>query len=185
MFAQSSPSGSGNNNGGRLEGPLKVRLQTSMGNITLQLRDDKPITSGNFRSLVASGLYDGTIFHRVTDFLIQGGNVNTTVAAISDEIGANNTNSRGTVAMAKSAPNTATTGFFINIKDNSNSLPYDEYLEDGKASSGADVTYSVFGYVIEGMDVVDAIAQVEVDNPDGVSPRPLQDVVLIKAEILP
>ena len=165
---------SGNyNNSSKLEGPLKVRLQTSMGNITIQLRDDKPITAGNFRNLVERGLYDGTIFQRVESFLIQGGQINLTVPAIHDELGGNNTNVRGTLAMAKSFPNTATSGFFINVVDNCNQ------------SAEVDKTYTVFGYVIEGMDVVDAISHVPVDDPNGVSPKPLIDVTIIKAEMLP
>jgi peptidylprolyl isomerase len=144
-----------------------------MGNITIQLRDDKPITAGNFRNLVERGLYNSTFFYRVESYLIQGGKLNQDVPAINDELGGNNTNVRGTVAMAKSLPNTATSIFFINVIDNSNQ------------SIEVDKTYTVFGYVIEGMDVVDAISHVQVDNPNGVSPKPLQDITIIKAEMLP
>src|SRR4030067_1315536 len=98
----------------------KVLLQTSMGNIIIELRDDKPITSGNFKNLVTQGLYDGTIFHRVSDYLIQGGKITRKVSNITDEIGSNNTNSKGTIPMAQSAlPNSATSEFFINVVDNS------------------------------------------------------------------
>ncbi len=144
----------------------KVRLQTSMGNITIQLRDDRPITTGNFRNLVQQGIYDGTIFHRVVaDFVIQGGmNTSASVATIPDEVGSNNHNDRGTVAMAKtSQPNSATSQFYINIKDNND-------LDSG---------YTVFGTVISGMDVVDAISNVAVNGE-----QPVTDVVLIKAEII-
>ena len=85
----------------------KVLLQTSMGDITILLRDDKPNTSGNFKKLVQEGTYDGTIFHRViADFMIQGGDPTGTgtgdpsIGTIPDEIGTNNTNARGTIAMA-------------------------------------------------------------------------------------
>ena len=176
-------SGNGNNppgsttnnnvNSTKLEGSLKVRLQTSMGNITIQLREDKPITSGNFKSIVESGLYDGTLFHRVESYLIQGGLIGQNISAIPDELEGNNTNLRGTVAMAKSMPNTATSGFFINVVDNSNQ------------SAEVDKTYTVFGYVIEGMDVVDAISRVPVDDPYADVPKPITDVVIIKAEMLP
>jgi len=151
--------------------PLKVLLQTSMGNITIQLRDDKPITTGNFRSLVEQGAYDNTIFHRVIkDFMIQGGQLNQAVSAIDDEIGTNNHNVKGTIAMAKtSAPNSATSQFFINVVDNSNLY------------ATFDTTYTVFGNVIEGMDVAEAISNVGTDSSD----KPLTDVILIKAEILP
>ena len=152
----------------------KILLQTSMGNITIQLRDDKPITSGNFKRLVQEGKYDGTIFHRVIEgFMIQGGKVNGTVNPIPDEIGSNNSNVKGTIAMANAGANTATSEFFINVVDNSNLSPQ------------FDTSYTVFGTVIEGMEVAEAISHVPVDNPDSQSPKPLTDVVLIKAEILP
>jgi peptidylprolyl isomerase len=155
-----------NNPGSSDEPTGKVLLQTSMGDITIQLRDDRPITTGNFKNLVQQGFYDGTIFHRViADFVVQGGmNTSASVATIPDEVGSNNHNDRGTVAMAKtSQPNSATSQFYINIKDN-NSL---------------DSGYTVFGTVISGMDVVDAISNVPVNGE-----QPVTDVVLIKAEII-
>ena len=155
-----------NNPGSSDEPAGKVFVQTSMGDITIQLRDDRPITTGNFKNLVQQGFYDGTIFHRVVaDFVVQGGmNTTASVATIPDEVGSNNHNDRGTVAMAKtSQPNSATSQFYINIKDN-NSL---------------DSGYTVFGTVISGMDVVDAISNVPVNGE-----QPVTDVVLIKAEII-
>ena len=159
MFSINSPSSSG-------ETAVKVLLQTSMGNITIQLRDDRPITTSNFKNLVEQGVYDGTIFHRVgADFMIQGGmNTSASVATIPDEVGDNNHNNRGTVAMAKtSEPNSATSQFYINVVDNN-------YLDSG---------YTVFGTVISGMDVADAISKVPVNGE-----QPVTDVVLIKAEII-
>ena len=155
----------------------KVLLQTSMGNITVQLRDDKPITSGNFKMLVQEGIYDDTIFHRViAGFMIQGGDPTGTgqgdpsIGTIPDEIGSNNTNVRGTIAMANTGqPNSASSQFFINVVDNNNR--YAEF----------DSSYTVFGYVINGMDVADAISNVATDTND----KPLTDVTIIKAEILP
>ena len=155
----------------------KVLLQTSMGNITVQLRDDKPITSGNFKMLVQEGIYDDTIFHRViAGFMIQGGDPTGTgqgdpsIGTIPDEIGSNNTNVRGTIAMANTGqPNSASSQFFINVVDNNNR--YAEF----------DSSYTVFGYVINGMDVADAISNVATDTND----RPLTNVTIIKAEILP
>jgi cyclophilin family peptidyl-prolyl cis-trans isomerase len=152
-----------------------VLLQTSMGNITIQLRDDKPTTTNNFKTLVQQGVYDGTIFHRViADFMIQGGmNTSASVATIPDEIGSNNHNVIGTVAMAKtSQPNSATSQFFINVADNSQ-ITY----QDGSTFDG---TYTVFGTVTSGMDVANAISQVATDSGD----KPLTDVTLIKAEII-
>jgi peptidylprolyl isomerase len=153
----------------------KVLLQTSMGDITIKLRDDRPITTGNFKTLVQQGVYDGTIFHRViADFMIQGGeNPNVTVATIRDEIGNDNHNYIGTIAMAKtSQPNSATSQFFINVADNSKIV-----YQDGTTFDG---TYTVFGTVISGMDVADAISQVAT----GANDKPVTDVTLIKAEII-
>jgi peptidylprolyl isomerase len=154
-----------NNPGGSSTPAGKVLLQTSMGNITIQLRDDRPITTGNFKSLVQQGFYDGLIFHRViADFMIQGGqNPDVTVATIPDEVGNNNYNNRGTVAMAKtSQPNSATSQFYISVVDNN-------YLDSG---------YTVFGTVISGMDVADAISKVPTEGE-----KPVTDVVIVKAEI--
>jgi cyclophilin family peptidyl-prolyl cis-trans isomerase len=148
----------------------KVLFTTSMGNITIQLRDDMPITTENFKKLVQQGKYDGTTFHRViADFMIQGGQINSYWSSIQDEFSSNNYNVKGTIAMAKtSQPNSASTQFFINVVDNSN------------RSATFDSTYSVFGDVIDGMDVADAISQVAIDQNDS----PLEPVTLIKAELI-
>jgi len=148
----------------------KVLLRTSMGDITIQLYDDMPITTGNFRNLVKRGVYDNTIFHRVvSNFVVQGGDATSkgiSVATIPDELPNKHSNIRGSVAMAKtSEPNSATSQFYINLKDNSRDL---------------DSNYSVFGTVIAGMEVVDAIGQVATDAYE----KPLQDVILIKAEFV-
>ena len=159
-----------------------VLLETSMGNITVQLRDDKPNTAGNFKKLVQEGVYDGTIFHRVIkDFMIQGGDPTGTgqgdpaIASIPDEIGSNNTNVRGAIAMANTGqPNSASSQFFINVVDNGNNVI-------DTAGTRFDSAYSVFGYVIQGMDVADAISKVITDTND----KPVQNVTLIRATILP
>jgi len=150
---------------------IRVLLRTNMGDITIQLYDDMPITTGNFKKLVQKGVYDGTIFHRVIDgFMIQGGDPTGTgqgdpsIPTIPDEFTDHNRNDRGTVAMANAGPNTGSSQFFINLVDNN-------YL---------DLLHPVFGKVIEGMDVVDKIAKVETDEND----RPLQDVIIIKAELI-
>jgi cyclophilin family peptidyl-prolyl cis-trans isomerase len=153
-----------------------VRLITSMGNITILLRDDMPITTENFKNLTALGIYNNTIFHRViADFMIQGGDPTGTgygdpsISSIQDEFGSNNHNVRGTVAMAKtSEANSATSQFFINVVNN------------GASSSTFDSTYSVFGDVIDGMDVVDAISQLATDSND----RPVDDVILYTVLLL-
>jgi cyclophilin family peptidyl-prolyl cis-trans isomerase len=150
----------------------KVLLTTSMGNITIQLRTDKPITTTNFLNLTTHNLYDNTTFHRaIASFMIQGGGIqNTTVPNISDEIGSNNHNYNSTIAMANTgAANSANSQFFINVADNKNR--YDTF----------DKSYTVFGRVIDGMNVAMAISRVATDTND----RPTQDVTLVRAEVLP
>jgi cyclophilin family peptidyl-prolyl cis-trans isomerase len=173
----------GNNTPSELTGSTKVLLQTSMGNITIDLRTDKTITSENFRTLVEQGRYDNTVFHRIMEgFMIQGGMVSGTVNQIPDEIGQNNHNNAYTVAMAKTTqPNSATSQFFINTVDNGNKVvDYD--------GTKFDQVYTVFGTVIEGKDVVDAISQVQCGpNPSNTNEisSPLEPVTLIKATMLP
>ena len=145
----------------------RVLLVTSMGNVTIELYGDMPVTTGNFKNLVNISAYDGTIFHRVVhDFVVQGGNVSgkgISVPTIADELPNKHSNVRGSVAMAKtSEPNSATSQFYINLVDNSASL---------------DSNYSVFGRVVAGMDVVDRIGGVTTDAND----MPVQDVLLIEA----
>lgn len=147
---------------------VRVLLVTSMGNVTIELYGDMPITTGNFKNLTQQGVYDGTIFHRVVhDFVVQGGNVSgkgINVSTIADELPNKHSNVRGSVAMAKtSEPNSATSQFYVNLKDNLN----------------LDSDYSVFGRVIAGMDVVDAIGNVATENE-----KPVQDVTLILASII-
>lgn len=150
----------------------KVLLVTTMGNITIQMYDDMPITTGNFKNLTRLGVYDGTIFHRVIDgFMIQGGDPTGTgvgdpnIAAIPDEFTEHNRNNRGTIAMANTGEaNTGSSQFFINLVDNN-------YLDD---------KHPVFGQVIDGMDVVDAIGKVETDSSD----KPLQDVSITRAMLV-
>ncbi len=148
----------------------KVLLKTSMGDITIQLYDDMPITTGNFKSLVEKGFYNGVIFHRVINgFMIQGGDPEGTGMGgpgyfIKDEFTYHNRNERGTISMANAGPNTGGSQFFINQVDNS--------FLDGK--------HPAFGKVISGMDVVDAIARVQTDAND----RPLKEVKIIKAKMI-
>jgi peptidylprolyl isomerase len=144
-----------------------VRLETNMGTITIALAPDMPVTAGNFESLVKKGYYDGVIFHRVIHgFMIQGGDPTGTGRGgpgyvIKDEFTKNNRNDRGTIAMANAGPNTGGSQFFINLVDNN-------FL---------DSKHPVFGTVVEGMDVVDAIAKVKT----GAGDRPVQDVTIIRA----
>jgi len=150
-----------------------VLLKTNMGDILIRLYDDMPITTANFMNLTRMGIYDNTIFHRVIEnFIIQGGDPTGTgygdpsISPIPDELPNLHSNVRGSVAMAKtSEPNSATSQFFINLVDNSESL---------------DSTYVVFGEVIAGMDVVDAISRVPTDSNN----KPLQQVTVTEALLI-
>lgn len=148
----------------------KVLLKTTKGDVTLKLYDDMPITAGNFKKLVSEGFYDGVIFHRVIEgFMIQGGDPRGTGSggpgySIKDEFTDHNRNNRGTISMANSGPNTGGSQFFINLINNN-------FL---------DSKHPVFGEVVEGMDVIDAIAKVETGAQD----RPVEEVKIIKAEII-
>lgn len=136
-----------------------VKLETSHGDITLELYPDKaPLTVENFLGYVDSGYYNGTIFHRVIkDFMIQGGGFNEnffkkpTLPAIKNEADNGLTNERGTIAMARTGdPHSATSQFFINHINNT-------YL-NFKYPSGNGWGYCVFGKVTSGMDIVDKIS---------------------------
>jgi cyclophilin family peptidyl-prolyl cis-trans isomerase len=159
----------------------RVVLETSLGNITLELYPDKaPVTVENFLGYVNAGFYNGTIFHRVIpNFMIQGGGMEpglrqkTTRAAIANESANGLTNDRGTVAMARtSAPDSATAQFFINHADNA-------FLNKARAQDG--VGYCVFGKVVSGMDVVDKIAGVATGRRGSFENVPAQDVVIRSA----
>lgn len=153
----------------------QVILETTMGNIVIALDPDMPITAGNFESLVGKGYYNGVIFHRVINrFMIQGGDPTGTGRGgpgyrIPDEFTSHNKNVRGAVAMANAGPNTGGSQFFINLVDNS-----------GRPSFHTN--YPVFGNVVSGMNVVDAIGKV----PTSGSPndRPLQNVTIIRADLI-
>ncbi|MDR0372200.1 MAG: peptidylprolyl isomerase [Nitrososphaerota archaeon] len=160
--------------------PTQVLLETTEGNITIDLRTDKPITSGNFINLVNEGVYDGTTFYRtMAEFMIQGGKGASggNIPSIKDEIGTNNRNTNYTIAMANTgAPNSASSEFFINVADN------------GQRISGFNSNYSVFGTVIDGTDVVDAIANAPVtENPSrpGEQSVPVNPVKILRATVLP
>jgi len=148
----------------------KVLLNTNMGDITIELYPDMPITAGNFEKLVKQGFYNGVIFHRVIEgFMLQGGDPTGTGTGgpgytIKDEFTQNNRNNRGTISMANAGPNTGGSQFFLNLVDNN-------FL---------DPKHPVFGKVVSGMDVVDKIAKVETDAGD----RPLSEVKIISAKIV-
>ena len=160
-----------------------VRLKTSMGDIRVQLEAEKaPKSTANFLGYVKAGHYDGTVFHRViADFMVQGGGFTKDMVQKPTKppipLEANNglQNLRGTLAMARTAdPNSATSQFFINVVDNA-------FLDAANARDGHG--YAVFGKVIEGMEVVDQIRAVPVDNKGMHANVPVTPVVILKASI--
>ena len=161
----------------------KVKLQTSMGDIVIELDAEKaPITVENFLNYVTDGFYDGLIFHRVIKgFMIQGGGFTqdmshkNTKAPIEIESSNGLKNDRGTIAMARtSLPDSATAQFFINHVDN-------EFLNyAGPGNPG----YAVFGKVIEGIDVVDKIAEVDTTMSNGMDDVPVDTVIIESAIII-
>jgi len=160
----------------------QVTLETSKGTIVLELYPEKaPKTVENFLAYVESGFFDGTIFHRVIpDFMVQGGGMTAdmqkkdTNPPIQNEADNGLTNDRGTVAMARTGdPHSATAQFFINSKDNT-------FLNH----TGKDVKgwgYAVFGKVIEGMEVVDAISAVQTTNQGGMGDVPVEPITITRA----
>ena len=169
-------------NGGKI---VKVKLQTSMGDITLELDGEKaPATVENFVQYVKDGFYDGVIFHRVIDgFMIQGGGFTPdmkqkpTRAPIKNEADNGLKNDVYTIAMARTPdPHSASAQFFINVKDN-------DFL-NFSAPTPSGWGYAVFGKVIDGSDVVDAIAKVNTGNFGPFGDVPLEPVIITKAEVL-
>lgn len=169
-----------------VEAGPKVLLKTSQGDITIELNDEKaPKSVENFLSYVKEGYFDKTVFHRVIDgFMIQGGGFElkedgsieqkVTKAPVENEAKNGLKNERGSIAMARTSdPHSGTSQFFINHKDNDR-LDYPSF--DGWG-------YAVFGKVVDGMDVVDAIAKVATGTKplksrmgEDVIERPMRDV---------
>ncbi|MCD2453187.1 peptidyl-prolyl cis-trans isomerase [Methylicorpusculum oleiharenae] len=163
----------------------KVKLTTTLGEITIQLNTEKaPVSSENFLAYVKEGFYNGTIFHRVIpSFMAQGGGFDaafeqkTTHAPIKNEADNGLLNKKGTLAMARTSdPHSATAQFFINLKDNS-FLDYSSPTQNGWG-------YAVFGEVIEGMDVVEAMATQPTGNKGMHQDVPKTDIVIEKAELV-
>jgi peptidyl-prolyl cis-trans isomerase A (cyclophilin A)/peptidyl-prolyl cis-trans isomerase B (cyclophilin B) len=157
----------------------QVLLKTSMGDITLELNQEKaPKSVSNFLQYVKNGHYNGTIFHRViSNFMIQGGGFDTgmkqkaTNAPIENEAANGLKNEPYTVAMARtSAPNSATAQFFINVRNNA--------FLDYPGQDGAG--YAVFGKVVKGREIVDKIKEV----PTGPGDVPVKPVVIESASIV-
>lgn len=157
----------------KMDSSTRIKLETTQGDIVINLYSDMPITTANFKNLVEQGTYNGVIFHRIIDgFMIQGGDPTGTgfgdpkIPNIQDEFTheGGNKNDRYTISMANAGPNTGSSQFFINLVDNN-------FL---------DTKHPAFGKVIEGMDVVDKIAKVQTGAQD----RPVEEVKIIKASVL-
>ena len=163
----------------------KVKLTTSHGDIVIELNADKaPKTVANFLAYVKDGFYAGTIFHRVIkDFMIQGGGFDedfdqkAVKEAIQNEANNGLSNVKGSVAMARTGdPHSATAQFFINTVDN-------DFL-NFRGESGAAWGYAVFGQVVEGQDVVEAIRAVSTSSRGHHQDVPADNVVIISASVV-
>ena len=160
----------------------RVTLDTSKGKIVVELFPDKaPLTVANFLQYVKSGFYNGVIFHRVIpDFMVQTGGFTPdmtqkpTRGQIRNESNNGLHNERGTLAMARlSEPHTASSQFYINLKNNGSSLDH----------SPRGWGYTVFGQVVEGMEVVDAIATVRTTTKGHYGDVPVEPVIIKKASV--
>ena len=160
-----------------------IKLHTNHGVITLELFADKaPETAANFEQYVRDGHYNGTVFHRViSNFMIQGGGMDPAMkekpvrAPIPLESRNGLSNTRGTLAMARTmVPHSATSQFFINVKDN-------PFLDQPNSQDGNG--YAVFGRVIEGMEVVDKIRGVPTGNAGRHQNVPVEPVLIKKASL--
>lgn len=150
----------------------KAIVETNKGKFTVELFEDKaPVTTGNFIKLANQGFYNGLVFHRVIpQFMIQSGCPRGTGTGgpgytIKDEFHKELSNVRGTIAMANRGPNTGGSQWFINVVDNT-------YLDFDKQPYSS--AHPVFGKVVEGIDVIDAISTVEADGND----KPVENVVI-------
>lgn len=162
----------------------RVLIETSKGDIEVELFEkEAPVTVANFLNYVKKGHYDGTIFHRViSDFVVQGGGLTEdmkekpTADPIENEAGNGLKNERMTLSMARtSAPHSATSQFYINLKYN---RPLDrKYSQDNYG-------YCVFGKVVKGEEIVDQIAKVKTGRVKGSSDVPIEPITLKRAMIL-
>jgi peptidyl-prolyl cis-trans isomerase A (cyclophilin A) len=169
----------------RADEPLpQVRVTTNMGDFVIELRSDRaPLTTQNFLRYVREGFYSNTLFHRVvSNFVVQGGGHDATTLKLKDthppvfnESGNGLQNKRGTVGMARSeGPHSSNSQFYVNLVDNPD-------LDPVPTRWG----YTVFGKVVQGMDVVDRIGETAT-GPTGPfkSDAPLKPVIIQKVEII-
>lgn len=162
-----------------------IKLHTNHGVISINLFADKaPLTAANFTQYVQDGHYDNVIFHRViSNFMIQGGGFEpgmkekATRASIKNEADNGLSNKSGTLAMARTnEPHSASAQFFINVKDN-------DFL-DHSSKTAQGWGYTVFGEVVEGLDIVEKIKAVATGSKGGHQDVPLEDVIIERAEIV-
>jgi peptidyl-prolyl cis-trans isomerase B (cyclophilin B) len=162
-----------------------IELQTSAGTIKIELDEAKaPVSCANFESYVRAGHYDGTVFHRVIKgFMVQGGGMEPgmkqkpTQAPIKNEADNGLKNKHYTLAMARTNdPHSATAQFFINTTDNG--------FLDFKSPTGSGWGYAVFGRVVDGTSVVDAIEQVRTGRKGFHDDVPLDDVTILRAVVV-
>ncbi len=171
----------------QVKGP-RVLLETSMGNILIGFYPDQaPLSVENFLAYVEAGHYDGLVFHRVKpDFMIQAGGHEADLTArdggresIRNESDNGLSNARGTIAMARTGdPHSASSQFFINQVDNT----FLNFGENPQSPNGWG--YTVFGTVLEGMEVVDAIAAVQTGNAGGMQDVPVEAVTIVSASVV-
>ena len=162
-----------------------VQMDTSAGTLRIELDEaNAPLSCANFLAYVNSGHFDGTVFHRVIKgFMLQGGGFDATMkqkatlAAVRNEANNGLKNKHYTLAMARTSdPHSATAQFFINTTDNA--------FLDFKAENAQGWGYAVFGRVVEGMDVVDAIEKVRTGRKGFHDDVPLEDVLIVRATVL-
>jgi len=167
-----------------------IEVETTVGTFKLEL-DGKaaPLTVANFLQLVDSGFYEGTIFHRVIPgFMAQGGGFTPgfkqkeSANTVPNESGNGLSNLRGTIAMARTSdPHSAGSQFYINVSNNTGQDPESANLDPVKDAVRGRWGYTVFGYVIEGMDVIDTIVNVQsAPNGPGGAPAPVVPIVIKK-----
>jgi cyclophilin family peptidyl-prolyl cis-trans isomerase len=165
-----------------------VEVTTSAGAFTLRLDGRAaPLTVAHFLGNVDSGFYKGTVFHRIIPgFMIQGGGydeefkLRETAETVANESGNGLANRRGTIAMARTMdPHSAGTQFYINVVNNIAENPQTANLDPVKSGPSARWGYTVFGSVVDGMDVVDLIAEYETEpNGPGGAPAPIIPVII-------
>lgn len=182
---KNSPTVETKKSGEKMSSNPKIKLETSKGTMILELDAEKaPKSSENFVKYVNDGFYDGLIFHRVIpNFMVQGGGMNPDMSEkgnktpIQNEANNGLKNDRGTIAMARTNdPHSATSQFFINLKDND----FLNHTSETPAGWG----YAVFGKVTAGMDVVNKIKEVKTTVKAGHQDVPAEDVIIESAELV-